>query len=256
MEWVKNLIINFPDEVTVNSSTDLIGPSGTLNSDASTGAGIDLEFSTTQTWGAIHENETATCTVNITFDENYTGEDSQIGYTITGDIYGGEPHSVSSVISLPNQAYFWLNVDPSNGEITSGSDFELSLHYNTAGMAEGVYYADIVISDATNMITIPVELTIDFLAGISVETNNEFSIWPNPFSSEINLNYNSPINDVADIKIFDITGKLIEIPIANQIVKSGDNTFTINSLELLPAGMYLVKLETSKTVVFRKIVRE
>ncbi len=256
MEWVKNLVINFPDEVTVNSSTDMTGPSGTLFSALTTGEGIDLAFTTTNTWGVIHENETAICTVNITFNAEYTGLVSEFGYTITGDIYGAEPHSVTSAITLANLNSFWLTVTPTTGQIPYNSDFELMLNYNTSDMAEGVYYANIVISDATNMITIPVELTIDFFSDIPVLNTQNLSIWPNPFNKVLDIIYTSETNDIATIKMYDITGKLISIPVSNRNIISGENRISFNVDKSLKPGMYLIKIETTNGVFYEKVVKE
>ncbi len=257
MEWLKGVTINFPDEITVNSSTNFDGPSGDLISDGATGAGVDLVWSTPETWGVIHENETASATVNVTFDEAFVGMTSEITYTITGDQYGADPHQVDGNMVLTNQASFWLNVDPTQGEIPYNSDFVLSLNYNTTDMDEGVYYANVVISDAETTITIPVELTIDFLAGTNVITSNEsLEIYPNPFNSDINIKYFSETESVIDIRLFDITGKLVDVIEKDFRALPGENKFNYIFAPELPAGMYLIKINSDTDILYKKVVRK
>lgn len=256
-EWIKTLSIDFPDEVIVNSSTDLTGPSGTLYSNNETGSGADLIWTTTETWGQIHQDETATCTVNITFDESYTGLTSMWSYTISGDIYGSEPHSVSGEIELTNEEGFWLSISPMSGEIPYDSDFELSLLYNTTDMAEGIYYANIEISDDNSNLVIPVELTIDFTANMVELNHNElFDVYPNPFVSDINVSYFSETECKGSISVYDITGKTILIPVKDCIFNKGKNTFNLSIDSDLSEGIYLIKVKTENEVLTGKIIKQ
>ncbi|HOZ29313.1 MAG TPA: T9SS type A sorting domain-containing protein [Bacteroidales bacterium] len=255
-EWIKTLNINFPDEVIVNSSTDLTGPSGTLFSNSETGAGADLVWTTTETWGQIHDTETATCSVNITFDESFTGLTSEIPFTISGDIYGDEPHSISSSIELTNENSFWLNISPMFGEIPYDSEFELSLIYNTTDMAEGVYYANIEISDAYTILTIPVELTIDFTANNEIICNeNGFEIFPNPSNSDVNIILTSDTECTGSVYIYDITGKIIMVPVENQNFVKGTNKLDFTFNPDIPEGVYLLKIETESEIFTGKVIR-
>ena len=255
-EWVKNLVINFPAEITVNSSTDLVGPSGTLYSAGTTGAGASLEFTTTETWGVIHENETATCTVSITFDDNYVSSESTISYVITGDNYGSDPHSVNGEIELANLASFWLYVSPDEGSIPYSSDFELSLNYNTDGMAEGVYYANLIITAGEDMLTIPVELTVDFTAGIELNSIAELSVWPNPFNSFAKIGFESEVSGLAQMNLYDITGKQIALPISSFETIQGTNIVEIDFSDWLPAGMYILHVNCGNKHEFVKLVKQ
>jgi len=257
MEWMKTVRIDFPDEVTVNSSTDFVGPSGTLISTAATGTGALVEWTTTETWGVIHENETATASVNITFNESYTGLTSEFLYTLIGDGYGAEPHQINNIIELTNENSFWLSISPMSGDIPYNSDFVLSLTYNTTDMAEGVYYADVVISDAETTLTIPVELTIDFTADLNVPVeDNYLNIYPNPFNSELNISYFSNTEQSGKIKFMDITGKIIATSQNEQHFLPGENKFSFNFENDLPAGMYLIKIETENDVIYSKVIKQ
>jgi hypothetical protein len=256
MEWIKTLTIDFPNEITVNSSSDLVGPSGTLYSNALTGESADLIWTTTETWGQIHQDETATCTVNITFNESYTGSTSDIECTVSGDTYGSEPHTVYSTIEITNSNSFWLNVNPMDGVITYDSDFELTLNYNTTDMTEGVYYADLVISDVETIITIPVELTVDLTSDIeNVNPEQNPTIYPNPFNTILYLDYSNTNADIISIKLYDITGKLIDIHNSKTNTSSLNKIIEINIGKTLPTGMYLLRIEHNNNCYFEKVIK-
>lgn len=255
-EWIKTLVINFPDEIIVNSSTDMIGPSGILYSSGTTGAGASVDFNTTETWGVVHENETATCTINITLDEGFVASESIISYVITGDNYGSEPHSVSSEIVLTNLANFWLSVSPDEGSIPFNSDFELMLNYNTDGMVEGVYYANIIITAGEDMLTLPVELTVDYSAGSEEFNVTSLSVWPNPFNSFARISFDTEENGSALLFLYDITGKQIALPFSTIETIKGTNVVEIDFSNWLPAGMYIMHVKHANKHEFVKLMKQ
>lgn len=251
-EWIKHLLIEFPDGVTVNSSTDLIGPSGSLISNAATGDGADVFWTTTETWGQIHQNETATCSVNVTFDENFSADECILACTISGDEYGEEPHTVYSDIVLENESAFWLIVNPNQGEIMYSSEFELSLDYNTTDMSEGVYYADIIINDGITTITIPVELTIDFTSSVNVLSNeNNINVFPNPFTDIFTIEYLTNTTNNLIVTAYDITGKSVYLTRLNP---EADNKITLDGSELKP-GFYMLKINNGLETENIKIIK-
>lgn len=82
--------------------------------------------------------------------------------------------------------------------------------------------------------------------------NNDFSIWPNPFKSELNLSFseNYNISTLFEISIYDFQGR--EVKCYSEII---NNTIPLNDLN---AGIYFVKLKSKKTgyEVYRKIIKE
>jgi len=257
MEWIKTLSIDFPDEVTVNSSTDLVGSSGTLFSNGITGSSTNVIWTTTETYGQIHEGETATCSVNLTFESDYIASTSIFDCNIIGDGYGSNPHEINYEIEIVNENSFWLSVSPSQDVIPYDSDFELSLNYNTADMEEGVYNANLVISDPYTSLTIPVMLTVDFTSGNEISfIETECNVYPNPFIDEVYLDYYFKTNDIISVYLLDITGKLIDIPLNNEKVLSGKTTFNISSNTSIPTGMYILRIETSQDCKFVKIIKD
>ncbi|MBL7691868.1 MAG: HYR domain-containing protein [Flavipsychrobacter sp.] len=77
------------------------------------------------------------------------------------------------------------------------------------------------------------------------ENNFSMLVYPNPTTSDINVDIESEISNVADIVIFDITGRVVEMQKAqstNTSIKAGRD---------LPAGVYI--LEVRQNEISRKV---
>jgi len=91
-------------------------------------------------------------------------------------------------------------------------------------------------------------------AGINQMTssNNELSIYPNPFSQQTTLQFSQPTAANAKLTIFDLTGR----EVGNYFIASGTKSLTIKRNNL-PAGMYFYRLAcNSAHILTGKIVAE
>ncbi len=254
LEWIKRVVINFSEEICINSSTNMVGPSGTLFSNNSTGCGTTLEWNAPGQWGEIRENETGVATVNLSFDPDFTDDFSIINYTIYGDIYGSEPHTVSSSIILPNPSAFWLRAVPSTGSIPYLNSQSIDLIYDTHGLEPGIYYADLKISDPSTILIIPVELIVDQ----NISTNNDFlsnsQIYPNPFNDVFTIYVTENINDKYSLFVYDITGKTL-LKIKDLVTQNSGNKFVVKEMSSFKEGLYLLELRSDKCSNFFKVVK-
>lgn len=77
------------------------------------------------------------------------------------------------------------------------------------------------------------------------------NIAPNPFAKNATVKYHLPANENIILKLFDACGKLV------QTVKASSNTpngsFILNG-EKLPVGIYILRLETNKNILTKKVV--
>ncbi len=89
-----------------------------------------------------------------------------------------------------------------------------------------------------------------YLPAISTVSNKldfEISTYPNPVVNNIIFKITSPVNNIADIYVYDITGKVVQKDIATNIYKG---TQQINiSTQNIPSGYYLYKIEMPNTEV-------
>jgi len=80
----------------------------------------------------------------------------------------------------------------------------------------------------------------------------KLSGYPNPFKSEIEISFALPKEVDVSLKIYDITGKLIE-NLVNKITASGYYSVNWDAKDL-PSGIYFVKFQASEFAETRKLV--
>jgi hypothetical protein len=79
-----------------------------------------------------------------------------------------------------------------------------------------------------------------------------FNNYPNPFNPATTIKFQIPKTGLVEIKVFDITGKLITTMI-NQTLKEGIYETSFNASSL-PSGIYFVKLQAGNFTGINKIV--
>jgi M6 family metalloprotease-like protein len=166
-EWLRDIRIDFPDGVTVNSATPFTGGSGgTMNPDITSGNGIEIHWhgSGSSNWGVVYPNETAVATVNVSISPSFSGSIS-LPYQIDGDIWGLAPHTVTGTITLEidYENIDWLTVTPLTGTVEPGMSLPLLLEFDSQQLILGEYSKTIVITsnDPDNpRLFVPVNLTV------------------------------------------------------------------------------------------------
>ncbi len=89
-----------------------------------------------------------------------------------------------------------------------------------------------------------------------VQKQNEFkvSIFPNPFTNQINLQFRLKSPGKIKVSIYDITGKIISEPV-NLMMEKGNQQLNIPTNQF-PAGIYLLVIHTPEGRCVRKIIRK
>lgn len=81
---------------------------------------------------------------------------------------------------------------------------------------------------------------------LSEKSKNDFLLYPNPTNNHVNLFLKNEQTTPAEIKINDVTGRLVHaIPVE---VVTGDNFWTL-SLENIPSGTYFMQVFAEKTAL-------
>ncbi|PID81519.1 hypothetical protein CSB20_02630, partial [bacterium DOLZORAL124_64_63] len=145
-EWIKDLDMDFPAGVTVNSATNFVGGYyGDLVHDGTVGDGVAINWHGTvgaPQYGVIRDGESATATLSLSVDSGFSG-DIVIPSVIGGDTYGANPNSLNVDVVL-NQASPELVVTyPNGGEQVYVGDTE-TITWDTFG---GVDYVHVDFSD-------------------------------------------------------------------------------------------------------------
>ncbi|MBI5219648.1 MAG: PKD domain-containing protein [Bacteroidia bacterium] len=142
--------------------------------------------------------------------------------------------SVTVTGGTPPYTYFW-----SNGANTA----------DVTGLAAGNY--SIVVLDANNcMATQPV--TINSGTSVGGEKSSGYSVYPNPFSEFLYLEYNIQKQSEMVLEIYNINGRLVY----SETEKQNAGTIIVKvDLHQFSQGAYFVKLRAGNTIFIRKIVK-
>jgi hypothetical protein len=99
---------------------------------------------------------------------------------------------------------------------------------------------------------------IDYTKILSADNTNDITkiseFFPNPTKLRlVNLNYTSFTDDEISVSVFDLNGKLVIKQ--NKSIHEGNNLLSFD-FSLLNQGMYIVKIETDKYLLCKKIILE
>lgn len=77
---------------------------------------------------------------------------------------------------------------------------------------------------------------------------NSFTIFPNPFSDVITINYSISEKGPVEIRIFDIAGRLVDVPLpTSNYADPGNYSMTLNAAELgLASGVYIFEMRSGE----------
>ena len=87
----------------------------------------------------------------------------------------------------------------------------------------------------------------------TAETNNELSVFPNPFSSQTNIEFTLKESGPTEVMLYNARGQLVKRMFSGNVEANVKTRFTANT-ENLPGGIYLIRLENEKKVLTRKAV--
>lgn len=83
--------------------------------------------------------------------------------------------------------------------------------------------------------------------------SSAITVYPNPFSTKLNIGCTASNDGVANISISDISGR--EVMSLNRDVVSGANSLQLNDLEQLKSGIYFVRVQVEGQVQVTKLVK-
>ncbi len=152
----------------------------------------------------------------------------------------------------------WVSFEPESGELEEAEDLDIIVSFNSEGLVEGEYAADLRIeSNDPNNPEIVVALVLNVGAVTAPPASNvpeKFNLsqaYPNPFNAQTRLNYALAKESKVSIKIYDLNGNLVQTLIEGkqpagrfQTVWNGINAAN---------GVYLVKMEAGEFNAVRKV---
>jgi len=120
-EWLKDIYVDFPEGVIINSASDFVGGSeGDMLYEGMIGNGITAHWhgENASGWGVIKGGESAYAQIDAYFENSLPDEISFI-CEIDGEIYGAEPHIIYDTLNLikTGEILTWIDVNPYFGNV-------------------------------------------------------------------------------------------------------------------------------------------
>lgn len=254
-EWIKEVILDIPAGVTINSVSVMSCSSGTLTATITNNT-ITWFGTSSSGWGIIRGGETAIATVNVSIPAGFAGN-LPLPYTLNGDEYNSAPHTLSDTFILTQDSppVEWLNLNTSSGILAPGASTQITANFSAVGMAEGSYSA--LISIASNDPVHPITQLDAILEVIDASNHPPEIDLPESFSFDKNGSlqidmalYVSDIDgDPLTIQILggsnvqsDINGLLVTLSAIQNWVGTETLTFIVSDGELSASDQGLIKV--------------
>lgn len=239
IEEIVEVSMDFPEGITINVATGFYGGSNPLMPDGSSGAGAEVH------WYAVPgllPGEQATAGVNISISPDLTGE-VQIPY----EVIGSDGDVISGVISFFSLGIGWCNLSHNTGTIeTYGAD-DVTLSFNSFGLSHGSYQAEILVSDGSEEIVIPVTMIIPNTPtenGDIPQVTEFMGAYPNPFNPETMLKFKLSQSCNIKLDIFNTRGQLVSRVVKDHY-NSGEYQIPWNGIDRygrqVASGIYFCK---------------
>jgi hypothetical protein len=145
-----------------------------------------------------------------------------------------------------------------SGMAMSWANFNITLTYQSSVAPDT---AIIILSASGAMGASPVNgsyLYIDNLsftgsvAGVDENNNiNNFTLYPNPSSENVTIEFNSASSTTIKMELLDVTGKVIKNVNANNVI--GDYKYSMNTSDLAK-GIYFLKVSSDKSIETKKVI--
>ncbi|MCF7918426.1 MAG: T9SS type A sorting domain-containing protein [Candidatus Cloacimonetes bacterium] len=238
-EEIVEVVLDFPEGITVNIATGFYGGSNPLMPDNASGNGAVIHWTADP---GLLAGEDATAGINLTVAPDFTGE-VQLNY----DLLGSDGSLESGSIYLFSLGIGWCNLSHNTGTLNTFEEDDVIIYFNSAGLSYGTYTADIIVSDERNTFTIPVALSVlntPTSDGEILELTEFIGAYPNPFNPDTNLKFKLAQSCNIKLDIFNIRGQLVS-SLVNGTYQTGEHNVHWNGKDIYgnqaATGVYFCK---------------
>lgn len=195
-EWLNEVILSIPAGITINSLGAMTCSSGTMEASFE-GNTITWFGVSSSNYGIIHGSETATATINVSIPASST-TNLELNYTLNGDEYNAEPHTISDTFvltpdTIPPPPVDWLILSPLAGSLNGNLSHQITASFSAVGMSDGSYtaliniasndpnhpltqvQATLTVSDVSNhapVINLPESFSFDKSSSLQIDLSN------------------------------------------------------------------------------------
>ncbi len=264
-EWLTDISIAFPEGVQVTGSTDFVGGSAPLTTNNETGDGVTVTWiDANGGYGNIHQNETATATVDIVVSLDFSG-DMQLNWHMVGDQWGSDPHELDGQIILTQESepITWISLSDYSGTVGEGETDEITVFFNSETLEWGsTYECEIRVTDNLNrnVTVIPVTLHYGTSNGENfvIPAKTELAgNYPNPFNPTTTIKYALKQSEDVKLMIFNLKGQLVKT-LCDEKQDAGYHTIIWNGKDkngkTVSSGVYFYKLNAGKYTSTKKMI--
>jgi hypothetical protein len=143
----------------------------------------------------------------------------------------------------------WLSVAPASGTVAAGEADSIEVAFDTTGMPDGEYFADIVItSNGGDPVVIPVTLHVGS-AGVDDRVPRKpvvYGNFPNPFWPSTGIAFSVPSTTWVRLSVYTVSGRLVR-EVEDRLYGAGRHVVTWDGTgaggDVMPEGVYLYRLE-------------
>ncbi|MBP7477188.1 MAG: T9SS type A sorting domain-containing protein, partial [Chitinophagales bacterium] len=256
---VKNatVTVNQKPKLILNDEVICLGASAPLTADIST-PGSTYTWSGGLNGSTVNVSPTTTTQYTVTATQPGPGGCSVVGNT-TVFVKDKSPVKISPIDNsgvCSNINSIGLSATPVGGTFTGPNVNFSTFSPKKSGVGDyTIYYtftdANAKGCDGVDSVLIKVKACA---TGIySLGDNKEISVYPNPFTTEVNLKFTGLVDqENVQILVYDLTGKVVQE--GKAILDSKNNTYTMN-LELLTAGAYLIEVSQHENKASFNVVK-
>ena len=178
----------------------------------------------------------------VSFDANVNGNSVKLTWGTATEInnYGFEIER--------RQVGAWTKVGFVSGAGTSFSPKNYSFQDRAVARGSFVYRLKQIDQDGMFEYSPEVSVTV----GASEIARNEMRNYPNPFNPATQISVSLESDDDVTLKVYDITGREVAT-LMHGIVSAGTHTVAFNAAQL-PSGTYFAQLQTSTSVINKKML--
>ena len=113
----------------------------------------------------------------------------------------------------------------------------------------GTYTLALTAENAIGQNTSAKTITVSTCTGITELTNNNFMVYPNPTTGNLNIDFNNATSSQIEIEVYDAIGKLV-------LTQTTSTNHTVISLEQFAKGIYNVKLKSNDSYSTIRVIKE
>jgi hypothetical protein len=139
--------------------------------------------------------------------------------------------------------------------------YSLGVHEHWDNATDKKYSRNLGTGDGIELIDVeqPYVTGIASQRGSTPEYFELYQNYPNPFNPSTTISYNINKNEIVNLSVYDVSGKLVRVLINNEFKPAGRyqvnfNTNNINNTSGLSSGIYYYRLSTGNESVTRKMI--